>query len=329
MKLAVLGAGAWGTALAVALSGRHQVTLWARDPTLCAQMRDARINQRYLPDVSLPAALEITPDRALALAGSHVAILGVTVAALRATLREVAATAPALPVIWLCKGFEAGSSKLPHQVAAEELREGVPRGVLSGPSFAQEVARGIPAAVTLAAADAAFAADMARELHSSRLRVYSSEDVIGVEVGGAVKNVIAIAAGISDGLGFGESARAALVTRGLAEITRLGTRLGGRPETFMGLSGVGDLILTCTGSLSRNRQVGLRLARGQALPDILRELGHVAEGVHSAREVRVLARSVSIEMPIASAVCGVLYEGLAPLEAVDQLLSRDPKPERT
>jgi len=292
-------------------------------------MRDVRINQRYLPDVSLPAALEITPDRALALAGCDAAILGVTVAGLRATLREVAATASALPVIWLCKGFEAGSSKLPHQVAAEELREGVPRGVLSGPSFAQEVARGIPAAVTLAASDAAFAANMARELHSLRLRVYSSEDVIGVEVGGAVKNVIAIAAGISDGLGFGESARAALVTRGLAEITRLGTRVGGRPETFMGLSGVGDLILTCTGSLSRNRQVGLRLARGQALPDILRELGHVAEGVHSSREVRVLARSVSIEMPIASAVCGVLYEGLAPLEAVDQLLSRDPKPERT
>jgi glycerol-3-phosphate dehydrogenase (NAD(P)+) len=329
MKLAVLGAGAWGTALAVALSGRHRVTLWARDATQCAQMRDVRINQRYLPDVSLPAALEITPDRALALAGCDAAILGVTVAGLRATLRGVAATASALPVIWLCKGFEAGSSKLPHQVAAEELREGVPRGVLSGPSFAQEVARGIPAAVTLAASDAAFAANMARELHSLRLRVYSSEDVIGVEVGGAVKNVIAIAAGISDGLGFGESARAALVTRGLAEITRLGTRVGGRPETFMGLSGVGDLILTCTGSLSRNRQVGLRLARGQALPDILRELGHVAEGVHSSREVRVLARSVSIEMPIASAVCGVLYEGLAPLEAVDQLLSRDPKPERT
>jgi glycerol-3-phosphate dehydrogenase (NAD(P)+) len=170
---------------------------------------------------------------------------------------------------------------------------------------------------------------MARELHSLRLRVYSSDDVIGVEVGGAVKNVIAIAAGISDGLGFGESARAALVTRGLAEITRLGTRLGGRPETFMGLSGVGDLILTCTGTLSRNRQVGLRLARGQALPDILRELGHVAEGVHSAREVRALARSASAEMPIAFAVCGVLYEGLAPLVAVDQLLSRDPKPERT
>ena len=329
MKLAVLGAGAWGTALAVALSGRHQVTLWARDSAQCAQMRDARINQRYLPDVSLPAALEITADQTLALAASDAAILGVTVAGLRATLRAVVATAKALPVIWLCKGFEAGSSKLPHQVAAEELREGVPRGVLSGPSFAQEVARGVPAAVTLAASDGVFAADMARELHSLRLRIYSSDDVIGVEVGGAVKNVIAIAAGISDGLGFGESARAALVTRGLAEITRLGTRLGGRPETFMGLSGVGDLILTCTGSLSRNRQVGLRLARGQVLPDILRELGHVAEGVHSAREVRALARSVSVEMPIASAVCGVLYEGLAPLVAVDQLLSRDPKPERT
>jgi glycerol-3-phosphate dehydrogenase (NAD(P)+) len=329
MKLAVLGAGAWGTALAVMLSARHQVTLWVRDSAQCAQMREARINRRYLPDVTLPPALEITTDQALALAGSDVAIVGVTVAGLRATLRAVAAATDAPPVIWLCKGFEAGSSKLPHQVAAEELREGVRRGVLSGPSFAQEVARGIPAAVTLAASDAEFAAEMARELHDLRLRVYSSDDVIGVEVGGAVKNVIAIAAGISDGLGFGESARAALVTRGLAEITRLGTRLGGRPETFMGLSGVGDLILTCTGSLSRNRQVGLRLARGQALPDILRELGHVAEGVHSAREVRVLARSVSADMPIASAVCAVLYEGLAPLMAVDQLLSRDPKPERT
>ena len=327
MKLAVLGAGAWGTALAVALSGRHQVTLWARDATQSAQMRDVRINQRYLPDVSLPAALEITPDRALALAGCDAAILGVTVAGLRATLREVAATASALPVIWLCKGFEAGSSKLPHQVAAEELREGVPRGVLSGPSFAQEVARGIPAAVTLAASDAAFAANMARELHSLRLRVYSSEDVIGVEVGGAVKNVIAIAAGISDGLGFGESARAALITRGLAEITRLGLKLSARPETLMGLSGVGDLILTCTGNLSRNRQVGLRLAAGQALPQILRELGHVAEGVHSAPELRKVAAASGAETPIIDAVCRVLYEGLAPLAAVDQLLSRDPKPE--
>jgi glycerol-3-phosphate dehydrogenase (NAD(P)+) len=212
-------------------------------------------------------------------------------------------------------------------VAAEELGNEVARGVLSGPSFAQEVARGVPAALTLAAPDAAFAARTARALHSRRLRIYSSDDVTGVEVGAAVKNVIAIAAGISDGLGFGESARAALVTRGLAEVTRLGMGLGGRAETFMGLSGVGDLILTCTGSLSRNRQVGLRLAAGQPLPRILDELGHVAEGVHSAREVLNLARRVSAEMPIVSAVCEVLEGRLAPQAAVDQLLSRDPKPE--
>jgi glycerol-3-phosphate dehydrogenase (NAD(P)+) len=327
MKLAVLGAGAWGTALAVALSARHEVTLWARDPGQCTRMQVDRINQRYLPDIALPAVLRLTSDQAAALAGCEAAILGVTVAGLRATLREVAGAGRPLPVVWLCKGFEAGSAKLPHQVAAEELRQEVPRGVLSGPSFAQEVARGVPAAVTLAAADAPFATRMARELHSVRLRVYSSDDVTGVEVGAAVKNVIAIAAGISDGLGFGESARAALITRGLAEVTRLGLRLGGRPETFMGLSGAGDLILTCTGSLSRNRQVGLRLATGQSLASILRDLGHVAEGVYSAREVFKLAQAVAADMPIVSAVHGVLYEDLSPLSAVDRLLARDPKPD--
>lgn len=327
MKLAVLGAGAWGTALAVVLGARHEVTLWVRDPVQSEQVRASRMNQRYLPGISLPDSLNVTSDVRAACAGAELSILGVTVAGLRTTLREVAAVGRLLPTIWLCKGFEAGTSKLPHQVAAEELGTEVPRGVLSGPSFAQEVARGVPAALTLAASDAAFAARIARELHSSRLRIYSSDDVTGVEVGAAVKNVIAIAAGISDGLGFGESARAALVTRGLAEVTRLGLGLGGRPETFMGLSGVGDLILTCTGSLSRNRQVGLRLAAGQPLPNILEELGHVAEGVHSAREVLNLARAVSAEMPIVSAVCEVLDGRLAPQAAVDQLLSRDPKPE--
>jgi glycerol-3-phosphate dehydrogenase (NAD(P)+) len=327
MKLAVLGAGAWGTALAVTLGARHEVTLWVRDPAQCEQMRARRMNQRYLPGVSLPDSLYLTNEVRAACAGADLVILGVTVAGLRPTLRELAAVGRPLPTIWLCKGFEAGTAKLPHQVAAEELGDEVPRAVLSGPSFAQEVARGVPAALTLAAPDKAFAARMARELHSRRLRIYSSDDLTGVEVGAAVKNVIAIAAGISDGLGFGESARAALVTRGLAEVTRLGTALGGRTETFMGLSGLGDLILTCTGSLSRNRQVGLRLSAGQPLPKILEELGHVAEGVHSAREVLNLAREVSAEMPIVSAVCEVLDGRLSPQAAVDQLLSRDPKPE--
>lgn len=328
MKLTVLGAGAWGTALAATLSGRHRVSLWARDATQASQMQTSRVNERYLDGITLPPALTITSDQAAALSDCDAAILGVTVAGLRSTLRAVAATGRKLPVIWLCKGFEAGSSKLPHQVADEELSPDVPRGVLSGPSFAQEVARGVPAAVTLGAADSAFAAQMARELHGARLRIYSSDDVIGVEVGAAVKNVIAIAAGISDGLGFGESARAALVTRGVAEVTRLGLRLGGRAETFVGLSGVGDLILTCTGTLSRNRQVGLRLAAGQALPDILRELGHVAEGVPTSREVLKLARAVNADMPIVEAVCGVLHDGVAPLTAVDALLAREPKAER-
>ena len=327
MNLAVLGAGAWGTALAVTLSAAHRVTLWSRDAEQCRQMQVLRLNRRYLPDIPLPRDLELSSDLYTTLEQCECAIVAVTLAALRETLQAVARAARPIPVIWLCKGLEAGTAKLPHQVATEALSDAAPRGVLSGPSFAQEVARGIPAAVTLASEDADFSARLARELHTLRLRVYSSEDVIGVEIGGAAKNVIAIAAGISDGLGFGESARAALITRGLAEITRLGLRLGARPETLMGLSGVGDLILTCTGNLSRNRQVGLRLAGGQALPDILRELGHVAEGVHSAPELRKIAAASYADTPIIDAVCDVLYAGLAPLAAVDQLLRRDPKPE--
>ena len=327
MRIAVLGAGAWGTALAIQLASRHAVSLWARDAGHCAALQATRANERYLPGFPLPASVQIEPRAATALQGCELAIVGTTVAGLRPALQLVAAGTPVPPVIWLCKGFEAGSARLPHEVADEVLPAGIRRGVLSGPSFAQEVARGVPAAVTLAASDAAFARDTARALHGGRLRIYSTDDIIGVEVGGAVKNVIAIAAGISDGLGFGESARAALVTRGLAEIARLGTRLGGRAETFMGLAGVGDLILTCTGNLSRNRQVGLRLATGKPLDVILQDLGHVAEGVHTAREVVRLARGCGVDMPIAEAVCGILYEGTAPQAAVESLLSREPKPE--
>ena len=327
MNIAVLGAGAWGTALAITLCARHQVTLWARDRAHCDELTRSRANQRYLPGFAFPNALRLEPDAARALAQCELAIAGTPVAGLRPTLKQIACAKRPVPVIWLCKGFEAGSSRLPHQVAAEELPQGLPRGVLSGPSFAQEVARGAPAALTLAASDLAFATAMARELHGARLRVYSSDDVTGVEVGGAVKNVIAIGAGSCDGLGFGESARAALITRGLAEVTRLGLRLGGRLETFMGLAGVGDLLLTCTGSLSRNRRVGLLLASGRRLDEILTELGHVAEGVHTAREVLNLARSAGAEMPITEAVCRVLAGDLAPHAAVEMLLAREPKPE--
>lgn len=329
MKIAVLGAGAWGTALAVTFAARHEVTLWTRDAAHHRDMTAARCNQRYLPSIAFPPALRLAEHSATALADAELAIVGAPVAGLRSTLKAIAACGRDVPVIWLCKGFEAGSARLPHEVAAEELPAQCRRGALSGPSFAQEVAANIPAAVTLASPDLAFASALARQLHGTRLRIYASDDLVGVEVGGAVKNVIAIAAGISDGLRFGESARAALITRGLAEITRLGIRLGGRAETFMGLSGLGDLILTCTGALSRNRQVGLRLAAGKSLDEILRELGHVAEGVHSAREVRRLAQQHGLEMPITEAINRVLFDDLQPLQAVELLLAREPKREST
>jgi glycerol-3-phosphate dehydrogenase (NAD(P)+) len=233
-----------------------------------------------------------------------------------------------LPVVWACKGFEQAGAKLPHQVVAETLDADAPCGALSGPSFALEVARGLPTALTLAAADAALAESLARELHQRRLRVYFTDDVAGVEVGGAVKNVMAIATGIADGLALGQNARAALVTRGLAEVMRLGVALGGRPETFMGLAGAGDLILTCTGDLSRNRRVGLALGRGERLDAILAALGHVAEGVYTARAVDRLARERAIDMPITREVCAVLFEGRPPAAAVEQLLGRDPRSER-
>lgn len=327
MKIAVLGAGAWGTGLAIALSGNHAVTLWTRDHAQVRDMDAHRTNARYLPGVDFPATLRLSAQPQEALRDADLAVIGTSVAGLRSCLKLVAQTGRVLPAIWLCKGFEGGSAKLPHEVAAEELPAAAARGVLSGPSFAQEVARGVPAAVTLAASEGSFAARLARELRTSRLRIYSSDDLTGVEVGGAVKNVIAIAAGISDGLGFGDSARAALITRGLAEITRLGVRLGGRAETFMGLAGMGDLILTCTGNLSRNRQVGLRMAAGKSLDQVLAELGHVAEGVNTAREVRRLAAQAGVEMPITEAVCRVLFESLAPLQAVESLLAREPRNE--
>lgn len=327
MRIAVLGAGAWGTALALSFAARHDVSLWVWDAAQLDEMRRARENVRFLPGFPLPDAITLTGDLAAALAGAELALVVVPTSALRETLRNIAACARTVPVVWASKGFEAEDARLPHQVADEELAAAVPRGALSGPSFALEVARGLPTAVALAATDNAFASEMARRLHSPRLRIYSSDDLVGAEVGGAVKNVIAIAAGVADGLGFGHNARAALITRGLAEITRLGVQLGGRPETFMGLAGAGDLILTCTGDLSRNRRVGLLLAENRRLPDVLDTLGHVAEGVYTARAVRHLARQHGIEMPITEAVCRLLFEGCGAVEVVEELLSREPKAE--
>jgi len=327
MKLAVLGAGAWGTAISIGLAARHTVTLWARDAALADTLQARRVNARYLPDIAFPASLKITAQPAEALAGCELVLVATPTAGLRPALRHILASGHAVPVLWLCKGFESETAQLPHEIAAAELPATVLRGALSGPSFALEVARGLPTALTLASGDPDFARRMARELHAPALRIYSSDDVPGVEVAGAVKNVMAIASGISDGLGLGANARAALVTRGLAEITRLGLKLGGRIETFMGLTGVGDLILTCTGDLSRNRHVGLKLAQARRLDEVLRELGHVAEGVNTAREVNRLATALGIEMPITRAVCRVLDGEVAARDAAQELLRRDPTSE--
>jgi len=327
MKIAVLGAGAWGTAISIKLCARHEVRLWARDAGLAAALRADGANQRYLPGFALPPALVPADDLARALAGVELVLAAVPTNGLRATLRAMRAAGREVPLVWLCKGFESGQAKLPHQICAEELSSGVPRAALSGPSFAEEVARGLPAALTLASQQSGFARDAARALHGESLRIYLSEDVAGVAAAGAVKNVIAIAAGVSDGLELGLSARAALITRGLAEMTRLGVALGGRAETFMGLAGAGDLILTCTGDLSRNRQVGLALARGAPLGDVLAGLGHTAEGVSTARAVAGLAQQLAVEMPITRAVCRVLDDPRQARAAVQELLAREQKAE--
>lgn len=325
MRITVLGAGAWGTAIAVSLSARHEVLLWGRDAGQCRAIAAARRNERYLPEIALPAQLAVEADFGAAVCAAELVLVATPTAALRDMLARLAPQQK--PAVWLCKGFEPQSAELPHQIAARVLAPGTAYGVLSGPSFALEVARGLPTALTLASADAGFSQATARALHGPRLRIYFSSDITGVEIGGAVKNVMAIATGIADGLGLGANARAALITRGLAEITRLGVKLGGRPETFTGLTGAGDLILTCTGELSRNRRVGLGLAQGKKLDDILHELGHVAEGVYTAAAVEKRALQLGIDMPITRSVCAVLFGGVSPREAVEQLLARDPKGE--
>jgi glycerol-3-phosphate dehydrogenase (NAD(P)+) len=326
MRIAVLGAGAWGTALAIAFAARHDVALWARDAAQVDAMSRQRTNSRYLPDCPFPPRLQVTADFSAALEGAGLAILAGPLAGLRGLAEQLKALAPTIPFLWVCKGLEAGSGLLPHQVAGEV--GGQSRcGVLTGPSFALEVARGLPTAITLAAADAEFATATAQALHGGNLRIYANEDLVGAEVGGAVKNVLAIATGICDGLGLGNNARAALITRGLVEITRFGEALGAKRETFMGLAGMGDLLLTCTGELSRNRRVGLLLAEGRALADVVRELGHVAEGVPAAREVARRAAALGVDMPITRAVTAVLDGRITPRAAVEQLMAREARHE--
>ncbi|MGZ8258130.1 MAG: NAD(P)H-dependent glycerol-3-phosphate dehydrogenase [Methylotenera sp.] len=330
-KIAVLGAGAWGTALAMNISQRHQVSLWARNAGHVSGMRKARANPLYLGDFKFNDQLQVEDDLQTALNGADLILSVVPTAGFRTILKNIKQLGCKLPIIWAHKGLEPESAKLPYEVALEELGDpkisGQHWGALSGPSFAAELVRGLPTAVTLAANDEAFSNEAALLIHGANLRVYHTTDVIGVSVGGAVKNVMAIAAGISDGMGFGNNARAALITRGLAEMTRFGVALGANAETFMGLAGAGDLILTCTGQYSRNREVGLQLASGKSLADILHSLGHVAEGVNTTAEVMRRASKMQVEMPITYEVDQVLSHGKSAQDAVMDLLGRVQKAE--
>lgn len=337
LRVLVLGAGSWGTALALAATRNAEVMLWARNPDLAQSIQQRHRNPRYLQDIPLPAKLQASASLPEAFgflerADASLIILGTPVAAMRQTCQHLLDHIPRAglhhtPVLWTCKGFEQQSARLPHEIVQELLGDTIPfTGVLSGPSFAREVALGLPVALTAASRDVVVTARATDALHAHNTRIYRSADVVGVEVGGAMKNVIAVACGIADGLELGMNARAALITRGLAEMSRLGLALGGDPATFSGLTGLGDLVLTATGDLSRNRQVGMALGRGRALDDILSS-GMTAEGVRCAQAALSRARSLGIEMPITEAVCSVLFDAVAPLQAVSRLLARESRDE--
>ena len=327
--IAVLGAGSWGTALAILLARNgHQVLLWGHEPGHIEQLKQTRENNRYLPGVEFPDNLTPTADINTVTDTAQNFLIAVPSPAFRQTLQLLKRQhRPIKALVWATKGLEPGTGRLLSQVVTEEAGAAVPAAVISGPTFAREIAQNLPTALTVAATDRMLADTVSRWLHNSRVRVYTSNDIAGVQLGGAIKNVMAIAAGISDGLGFGANARAALITRGLTELTRLGVAMGGKAETFMGLTGAGDLILTCTDNTSRNRQVGLALGRGQALQTILKELGQEAEGVNTALELHQLAQQLGIELPITEQVYRVLYEDLSPQAAVEALLTREAKPE--
>ena len=336
MKIIVLGAGAWGTAVAMSAAQHpagHAVTLWARDAAQAAQMQTQRHNARYLPGITLPPSLTLAHgDFAALWTGADLVIVATPMAALRGMLQALHGCAA--PVAWLCKGFEAvpaGADPASFGLLAHEIQAQIApdliAGVFSGPSFAQEVALGQPTALVAASPHAQVRDALVNAFHSPSVRVYANEDIVGVEVGGAVKNVLAIATGLCDGLALGLNARAALITRGLAEMTRLGLALGARPDTFMGLSGLGDLVLTATGDLSRNRRVGMLLAKGNTLPQAVESLGHVAEGVYSARTVAQRAAQLGVDMPITRAVVALLDGQLTPADAVVTLMGRGPASE--
>ena len=327
--MAVIGAGSWGTALAVHLARTTGRTmLWGLAPPDMAELARDRVNQRYLPEAPFPDLLEVVPTLEAAVAAADNLLVAVPSHAFRACLDQVAPMLrPGMRVAWATKGFELETGKLPHQVATEVLGMGVPTAVLSGPTFAREVGLGLPTAMTVASRDRDYAMELAQRLSGARFRAYASTDMVGVEVGGATKNVLAIGAGISDGLGFGANTRVALITRGLAEMMRLGVALGASKDTFMGLTGLGDLVLTCTDDQSRNRRFGLALAAGKSSEEAQREIGQVVEGVLAARAVTAVARTYRVEMPIAEQIAKVIYDGAPPREAVAALMGRAIKAE--
>lgn len=329
MRTLVMGDGGWGTALACVLRRNgHSVRIWGAFPDYIAELKTARVNRKFLPGVPLPEGLEWCDDPAAAARNVELAVLAVPSQFYAQTAARFAAyLPPGIPVVSVTKGLDASSLRRMTEIAEEKLGGG-PIAALSGPSFAEEVGRGLPTAVVIACRDAARATALQSAFSCELFRVYSSDDVIGVELGGALKNVIAVAAGACDGIGFGYNTKAALVTRGLAEITRLGVAMGAHPETFSGLSGIGDLMLTCMGSLSRNRSVGERLGRGESIQTILAGMSQVAEGVANCEHACALARRAGVEMPIAEAVRLVIRGELNPRDAVRRLMGRDPKPER-
>ncbi len=326
--LAVLGAGSWGTALAIHLARNgHVVRLWGRNPETMAGLEQQRSNTRYLPDIPFPDALTATADLDHALGGADGCLIAVPSHALRATLERLVDSAhPPEALVWATKGLDPASREFPHQLIGHYF-PGRPMAVISGPTFAGEVAAGRPTAVTVASDSDALAGEWLGRLHGPTFRAYSSSDIIGVELGGAVKNVLAIATGIADGLGLGANTRAALITRGLAEAMRLGRCLGAQSETFMGLAGMGDLVLTCTDDQSRNRRFGLALGRGESLATARGAIDQVVEGEPTSQAIRDLARELEVEMPIVEEVHRVLHAGVPPGEAVEHLLAREPKPE--
>ena len=327
--MAVIGAGSWGTALAVHLARTiRRTVLWGLAPPDMADLAHDRVNRRFLPEAPFPDSLEIAATLEAAVTAADELLIAVPSHAFRACLDQVAPLLrPGMRVAWATKGFELESGKLPHQVAAEVLGAAVPTAVLSGPTFAREVGLGLPTAMTVASRDRAYAMELAQRLSGQHFRAYGSTDMIGVEVGGATKNVLAIGAGISDGLGFGANTRVALITRGLAEMMRLGVALGAQKDTFMGLTGLGDLVLTCTDDQSRNRRFGLALAAGKSSEAAQREIGQVVEGVLAAKAVCAVAAAYGVEMPIAVQINRVIYDGAPPRDAVAALMNRSIKAE--